>query len=310
MTRAVLAPGKAMLIGEYAVLEGAPAVVAAVDVYAKAVLSDRPPASPFIEAAMRHAARELSDAPFGPYPSPNWPVPSVDTTAFLQKGKKLGVGSSAAATVAATGALFSGAGLSLSDETVLARVYDTAKRAHDEAQKQSGSGADLWAATYGRVRVLGPWDRQVESRPIPAHLRFVATSTSCSTARLLARYRHVRDQLDDAIATLADAAKAFLAAWQHGDTRALLSAVEAANLGYERLSEPLSETLLTAEHVRIRDAALRAGGAAKPSGAGGGDLAVVFLPTLEAVKTFESDVETLPLSVSPVGLCLEKENPV
>ena len=53
MTRAVLAPGKAMLIGEYAVLEGEPAVVAAVSVYARAVLGGGVPSSGFIAAAMR-----------------------------------------------------------------------------------------------------------------------------------------------------------------------------------------------------------------------------------------------------------------
>ena len=53
MTRAVLAPGKAMLIGEYAVLEGEPAVVAAVSVYARAVLGSGVPSSGFIAAAIR-----------------------------------------------------------------------------------------------------------------------------------------------------------------------------------------------------------------------------------------------------------------
>ena len=54
--RITAAPGKAMLIGEYAVLDGAPAVVAAVGCYARARLADVPPASPFISAALAHAA--------------------------------------------------------------------------------------------------------------------------------------------------------------------------------------------------------------------------------------------------------------
>ena len=60
MTRAVLAPGKAMLIGEYAVLEGEPAVVAAVSVYARAVLGSGVPSSGFIAAAIAGARAEAA----------------------------------------------------------------------------------------------------------------------------------------------------------------------------------------------------------------------------------------------------------
>ena len=86
---AVAAPGKAMLIGEYAVLEGEPAVVAAVSVYARAVLGSGAPSSPFIEAAMRETQVELAE--LGRTLSGE-PVPHVDTSAFSHGGRKLGVG--------------------------------------------------------------------------------------------------------------------------------------------------------------------------------------------------------------------------
>ncbi len=299
MSRAVLAPGKAMLIGEYAVLEGEPAVVAAVNVYARASLGDGAPSSPFIEAAIRETRQELSElgrALDGPS------VPVVDTSAFSQGGRKLGVGSSAAATVAAVGALLDAAGFDLKDEKIRSRAYAAAKRAHDAAQGTAGSGADLWAAVHGKLRVMGPYDTAVEARPLPVQLRFVATSTSVSTGKLLARYRQVHDEAQAAIAELAIAARGFLMAWQRGDVSALLAAIERANTGYARLGETLGEKLLTDEHLRIAEVARRVGGAAKPSGAGGGDLAVVFLPSDEARARFEAEIAVLSIGESPLGL--------
>lgn len=299
MSRAVWAPGKAMLIGEYAVLEGEPAVVAAVSVYAKAVLGDGPPSSPFIEAAIREARQEIAE--LGRCVD-GASVPQVDTSAFAQGGRKLGVGSSAAATVAAVGALFDAAGFDIGDEQIRGRAYAAAKRAHDAAQGSAGSGADLWAAVHGKLRVLGPYDTSVESKPLPVRLRFVATSTSVSTGKLLARYREVHQAAQPAIAKLGIAARGFLMAWQRGDVAAVLAAVEGANSGYAHLGEVLEAKLLTDEHLRIAEVARKLGGAAKPSGAGGGDLAVVFLPTVEAQQRFDREIDVLPISESPVGL--------
>ena len=59
--QATRAPGKAMLIGEYAVLDGAPAVVAAVDCYAVARLGAGEPGSPFITCAVSEAAAALAE---------------------------------------------------------------------------------------------------------------------------------------------------------------------------------------------------------------------------------------------------------
>ncbi len=86
-----------MLIGEYAVLDGGPAVVAAIDCYAVAQLLPAADAvSPFVAAAQAEAGAVLAGlgraAPGG--------VPVIDTAAFSLDGRKLGLGSSAAATVA------------------------------------------------------------------------------------------------------------------------------------------------------------------------------------------------------------------
>lgn len=304
MTNTVLAPGKAMLIGEYAVLRGAPAVVAAVSVYARATLLGPAATSAFIEAAVVETKRELGTRlPTG------LPFPVVDTSAFLQQGRKLGVGSSAAATVAAVGALFVAAGLGLDSPAVREQVFAVAKRAHDSAQRMQGSGADLWAAVHGGVRVigLGQPDSALEKRPLPALIRFVATSQSCSTSGVLVRLSEAKGAAERPIATLAAAAHLFLQAWKNDDAAALCAAVEQTQGGYAELGCALQRDLLTQELCEICEAARQAGGAAKPSGAGGGDLAVAFFPNDQAAQRFDERVKTLALGVSPVGLHVEAD---
>src|SRR5258708_4450324 len=87
------APGKLVITGAYAVLEGAPAIVCAVDRYAYAEDRD----GPTIADGDRpwRSTREVTAALD--------PAPATDTSALEDAGQKLGLGSSAAALVAALG---------------------------------------------------------------------------------------------------------------------------------------------------------------------------------------------------------------
>src|SRR6185295_6697990 len=94
------APGKLILTGEYAVLDGAPAVVVAVDRRAVARRHATPRgSSPFLVAVAEEiAARRGANDPAARAAL----EVSVDSTAFYNRAQKLGLGSSAAVTVAAT----------------------------------------------------------------------------------------------------------------------------------------------------------------------------------------------------------------
>ena len=93
----VVAPGKIFLIGEYAVLDGAPAVVAAVS---RAAVGQFVPgfeaSSPFVAEAVQAALAGIGDH------ASALPVGSVmvDSSALSMNGKKLGLGSSAAVVTA------------------------------------------------------------------------------------------------------------------------------------------------------------------------------------------------------------------
>jgi mevalonate kinase len=299
----VRAPGKAMLIGEYAVLEGGPAVVAAVDCYADARLEPssqgRAQASPFIVQAEAEAQAELQRRGLAVSG-----LPVVNTAAFSQNGRKLGLGSSAAATVAAVGALFQAAGVDLDDRQNRVALHGVARRAHDAAQGVPGSGADVLAAVFGGLQTLNS-DGDVRELQLPGELllRLVPTSTSASTAELVARYRSVGAAVTPARQRMIEAARRFIAACRDGDAGALLAAVAAAQEAFLALGRILDRELVTDEHRAIASAATRAGGVAKPSGAGGGDLAVVFLP-IAAVAPFEKELTPLPFAVSARGVHL------
>lgn len=294
------APGKAMLIGEYAVLDGGPAVVAAVGCYAIArrgpELAAAPTVSPFLLAAMRAATAVIAELRLPADPARF--VPLVDTSAFSDGGRKLGVGSSAAATVSALGLLCAQAGADLGDCRVLEAIRSAATRAHDEAQGVRGSGADVLAAVHGGVRVL---NEQEDTAPLPVVLRFVATNKSAVTADLVARYREVGSAADGARADIERAATGFLRGWRAGSAKAVIDAAQAGYEAFLALAAVLDRELVTAEHATIAAAARRAGGSAKPSGAGGGDLAVVFLPDEDAAARLRTELPA-HLKIQSFGL--------
>ena len=155
------APGKLFLIGEYAVLHGGTAVVAAVDRRAVArFVPGAQPATPLIAEAVNVLAAYARERdlrlPDG--------APLVDSSALSQDGQKLGLGSSAAALVAAMGALWDVLGQA--DGTL---PLELAVKAHRQAQGGRGSGGDVAAALRGGVIAYarpGQADQAVRSLPV------------------------------------------------------------------------------------------------------------------------------------------------
>src|SRR5262249_38651593 len=171
------APGKVLWAGEYAVLDGHPAVVSAVDRRVVARFGDAAQElSPFLEAVRA----ELGDA-VGRV--------QVDSSALARDGRKLGLGSSAAAVVAAAGLV-----LGTDDR---ARIHEVAHRAHARAQAPRGargSGADIAASVHGGLLEVTRTDdetpnlvERIAGAPPPFCL--VWTETPADTPTLVARVR-------------------------------------------------------------------------------------------------------------------------
>jgi phosphomevalonate kinase len=265
------APGKVVLSGAYAVLEGAPALVAAVDRY---VVADarREATRVTPEVAEALARRNATRAPW------------FDARALRDDGRdqKLGLGSSAAILVASLAALELSQEPALDDAALASRTFLPALEAHQSAQG-GGSGIDVAASAFGGVLV---YERSTESGPVPRitsiqlpeslYIEVWSSAESASTSGMLARVAALRDArpLDYAaiIARLTAAADA---------SRRATSAdafVEGCRLQLAGLTElgdragaPIVDPAARAFHAATSDR----GAVVLPSGAGGGDVVLL-----------------------------------
>jgi phosphomevalonate kinase len=296
------APGKLVVSGAYAVLDGAPAVVFAVDRYAVADASD--------PVATDHSAPAEVRAAFGTEPPPRVDVSALQDAA----GRKLGLGSSAAAVVAALGARARSRGEDLASPAVRGAVFGGAREAHARVQ-QGGSGVDVAASTYGGALVytLRGGDAAVRAAPLPEGLvlSVFASGESARTSDLRARVddarvRHPREHAVIAAAMQAGAhaaAEAFVA----GDSSAFTAAVAAYGALLGRLGHIAGAPIVPAGWEGLADRAVAEGSAFLPSGAGGGDVALCLGPRAPSQAFFDSaaglGLQPLDVSIDLRGLC-------
>lgn len=298
-TAEALAPGKVVLWGEYAVLHGAPALVMAVDRYARCRLAAGPAdgwrcrSTGFAAAAETVSRQRLLEAS-APAPDACWTVlwqvlqhlqafpeageADFDTTGFHEQGRKLGLGSSAALSLAVYGAAC----------RLLARRPDPAAafEIHRRMQGGRGSGIDVAAAWHGgtlRFRLGTAPQPEVDSWSLPAGLeiRFVWSGTAASTGAHLDRLQRWLEtgngrELDDLVGmstALFDAADVPGTLARYVDTLRALD--RAAGLG-----------IFTPAHDHLQQLAIAAGVVYKPCGAGGGDIGAAFSEDADAADRF------------------------
>lgn len=284
MTRRFVAPGKVVVVGEYAVIDGAPAIVAAIDHGVTCEVDDaasREWSVPAGDDRFVRAALEAVGAPPARYRFRD-SVPAVDPT------QKPGFGGSAAATVVAAFAGSNLAGAPLVGDDLLRRAA-----AVHHAVQGSGSGVDVAASALGGVL----WFESGRARPVPAvPLLVVWSGQEARTGPRVAAWRALGGPSRDAFVR----ESAALAALFVTDPRAALGE------GYRLLDEMTERAGIawrTDAHARIAELARAFGGAAKPSGAGGGDCAVAWLPDPDATAAFARAIhDEPPLAVVPTTL--------
>lgn len=281
---AVSAPGKAFLIGEYAVLEGGPALVTAIDVRATAhALVDAPVeiGSAVVECARSRVHTYLQARGIDPFDAPI----IVDTGGFTMGARKLGLGSSAAVAASVVGFLLAQAGLDPQEPSIRRQALDLAMAAHAEAQGGGGSGADVAAAMLGGT--LRFQDGKAERITAPAWLEigFVDAGAPADTSSFIRRVKLGASAHPDAyrhaIGLLQEAATQFMIGYgMNGAPVTLLELLRKAtalhNEGLRKLAALSAAPIMTSTLETIVTAAFEAGLAAKPSGAGGGDLVAIF----------------------------------
>jgi phosphomevalonate kinase len=263
------APGKLVLMGEYAVLDGAPALVLAVHRGVGCEVAQGGDAL-HIETSVGddrfvHAALEAVAAPPGRYRF-------FDLDPLDLPGKP-GFGGSAAAAVAA---VLAGGGRGPEAFAVHHRVQG------------GGSGIDVAASLHGGL--LRFQRGEVSPRPVVQPV-VVYSGQAASTGPRVAAYRAWSDRAAFVRASTALVERfAFEPIPALAEAGALLATMtRAAGIAY-----------LTPSLERIAALARAHGGAAKPSGAGGGDCAVALLPDPDATRAFEIACASQALAVIPV----------
>ena len=351
------APGKLVLLGEYAVLEGAPAVTTAVDRRAVVRLRRRADGrctvrapdvvdgvQPFRlgagglpdwtaagPAAARlnlvdEVLRGLADAGLGLAGGEGVEL-SLDTSAFFDllgaSRQKLGLGSSAALTVALTSALVALAGQATATADRagwLTRLLDL----HRSFQGGQGSGVDVATSLCGGLlsyRLQGS-DGRPDATPLPwpaaLHRAFIWSGNSASTPKFLATLRDWRrasatHEADYGVrmAALTDTAEAAVSALVDGDAGGFLYCAGRYGRDLRALGQASGVDIWSSAHEAIAAVAGRQDGVVyKPCGAGGGDVGVLFATDPDRLaaavaQLADAGFASVPLAVDPAGLRLE-----
>lgn len=305
------APGKLILTGEYAVLDGAPALVVAVDRRAVATRRSGAPrgSTPFLAAV----ANELAQRRGADHPAARAALEIiVDSSAFYDQEMKLGLGSSAAVTVAATARA-----LGALDDLDRDEIFAIALAAHAAAQAPRGtrgSGADVAASVYGGTIVFtaGHVDRQ--RWPGSITLLPFFTGRAADTPQLVAQVGAARAArpiaVDAALLAVADASRAACAAVSAPAdlaATAVIAAFALAAHATDRLAAATGVDLVPGCVIAARSAMARLGGTAKTTGAGGGDIAIALIPATADVtdatrSLIQAGCQPLHLSVDETGV--------
>ncbi len=316
------APGKAVLSGEYAVLDGAPAVVMAVNRRATVRIEPHDEDYHVVQApGFSSATGRFRLEPSGV----NWldggddytlfeailmaggiRLPqhyrfTLDTQAFLDtdSGDKLGLGSSAALSAAIAFAV------SECDEQD-SHPMVAAAGGHRAFQGGSGSGADVAAALAGGLIEyrMGESGWLLLDWPESMHVRFYYSGVSADTRERIARVTST--EKDPTRIELAEASSRLVDRWRSAHAGSILDELKHYVGSLKRFNDAHDLDIFGAGHDRMAEAAGDLELVYKPSGAGGGDIGVVFGSDRMSVDVFSSVAESLgfrPLDIEldPLG---------
>jgi phosphomevalonate kinase len=340
MTGAVAsAGGKLLLLGEYAVTEGVRALVATVDRSARVEITTldsgdnlllapdiHPEPLPFSLSndgvqwlAPKTENLELFESVMATFVAtmngsfPARPIKlSLCTREFFDAGTriKLGLGSSAALTVALQRALhryFIDPEQDLPHEQQFFQAVD----AHQRFQGNLGSGVDIAASVTGGILAY----RRAADRPLqmqqlawPAALKvaLVWTGKSASTRIMLHnlavwRQRYPRQYAHE-IAALSNLSEAGASAFEAHRSEDFLEVVGSFAKGLNRLGEKAGIDIFSQEHRHLAMLARENQLFYKPSGAGGGDFGLALGLDDAALETFCQQCEASGYACPPIKI--------
>lgn len=269
--------GKVFIAGEYGVLLGKKALVSAIDRQASCAFLPNSPINheKFFEAAFEVCTYEGFPPKKGAY--------KINTEDFYsgKDGHKLGLGSSAAAIAALCKLILQQNGV---DDQLL--WYKVSSLAHERFSSGLGSGADVAASVFGGSIIFqkGSLPKKVDLSKAWPKFIFIDTMRSQNTRNFVAQFMARKEE--QAVVNFAMRSEKLVEDFLKDPSHEIFDELF---ILLRDLGSTCSMPIISPEHKTIKDVANALGGSAKPSGAGGGDLAIAMLP-LEQHASFKKEM--------------------
>jgi phosphomevalonate kinase len=313
------APGKVIVAGEYAVLDGAPAICMAVNRRAHVSITvstedhHTVSAPGFCEDSVSFASIADSAKKY-PLLAAVWQELQIESPDFLNivldssgfsehAAGKIGIGSSAALTVALTAAIDCLAGERRD-------IRNIAMAAHRRLQGGAGSGADIACSVAGgtieyRMGEQGGGDL---SWPSDLHYALLWSGVPADTGIQL-------DKLDGADAhpsraELGESAKTVARTWKSGDSEQVMIVLRKYIATLRRFDVDHKLGIFDAGHAALADTANSLEVVYKPCGAGGGDLGIAISSDESELAAFvdiarQQNFKVMDLAIDATGVVVD-----
>jgi len=318
----VLIPGKIVISGEYAVLDGAPAIVSALNQKAniKIQKSDKQH-NIFLTSAIDGIFPFIIDDDFNIVWLDSDPgvfglvlqyainiletkfkekfCIDIDSSEFFQitqdgKVHKLGIGSSAAVSVGIIQALTRYCGIS--SENLLKQAHSI----HQNLQGTQGSGIDV-ACVFVDQGVIECTKDSVKNHtwsilnwPNGLYLKVLTTNQGAQTKRLVANYQSARSvypkEFKVVVEQFMEITKSLSTAWRSENVDLIIDLLSNYDGHIKKIDKIGNIGIYTKLHADLQKIASRHNIFYKPSGAGGGDIGLAFSSSLGELNNFLNEI--------------------
>ncbi len=228
----------------------------------------------------------------------------VDSSEFFRTTKdgtaiKLGIGSSAAVSVGITQALFQYQEIVSSPGNLLTQTNII----HQALQGKQGSGIDV-TCCFADQGVIECTKDSVKNQtwsilnwPNGLHLKVLTTGQGASTKRLVTNYKRASNlypkEFKNSLDQFMDITQNLSHAWKSEDVDQIIGLLTAYDVQIKKLDKIGDIGIYTQVHTEVQNIASRYNVFYKPSGAGGGDIGLAFSSSLDELNNFSDEISTV-----------------